>query len=68
MTTRVLERKWHTTQEVAQMLGYGLSKTKMLIAQGDIRSVKDGGHRRILPQWVDDYIARRAAESEALYE
>lgn len=68
MTTRVIEPKWHTAREVAQMLGYGLSKTKMLIAQGDIRSVKDGGSRRILPQWVDDYIARRAAESEALYE
>ncbi len=68
MTTRVIERKWHTTAEVAQMLGYGLSKTKMLIAQGDIRSVKDGRYRRILPQWVDDYIARKAAEVEALYE
>lgn len=68
MTTRVIERKWHTTAEVAQMLGYGLSKTKMLIAQGDIRSVKDGRYRRILPQWVDDYIARKTAEAEALYE
>ncbi|MQA60531.1 MAG: helix-turn-helix domain-containing protein [Actinophytocola sp.] len=68
MTTRVIQRKWHTTAEVAQMLNYGLSKTKMLIAQGDIRSVKDGRNRRVLPQWVDDYIARRAAESEAVYD
>ncbi|MEU6646737.1 excisionase family DNA-binding protein [Saccharomonospora sp. NPDC046836] len=43
--------------EVAQMLGYGLSKTKQLIATGQIKSVKDGGNRRVLPQWVDDYIA-----------
>lgn len=55
----VVTRKWHTVAEVAAMLGFGLSKTKMLVAMGEIRSVKDGGHRRILPQWVDDYVARR---------
>lgn len=58
-------RKWHTVAEVAQMLGYGLSKTKMLVATGQIRSVKDGGHRRVLPEWVDEYIARLVDESEA---
>ncbi len=58
MTAVVIERKWHTTQEVALMLGYGLSKTKMLVLTGQIRSVKDGGSRRILPAWVDDYVAR----------
>lgn len=62
MTAVVIERKWHTTQEVAVMLGYGLSKTKMLVLTGQIRSVKDGRNRRILPNWVDDYIARRVAE------
>jgi excisionase family DNA binding protein len=63
--TRVIERKWHTMAEVAEMLGYGLSKTKMLIATGDIRSIKDGGSRRILPEWVDEYVERRARESAA---
>jgi excisionase family DNA binding protein len=63
-TTRVIERKWHTVGEVADMLGFGLSKTKMLVAQGDIRSLKDGRNRRILPQWVDEYVARRAEASE----
>jgi len=29
-----------------------------------IRSVKDGRYRRILPEWVDDYI-RRVAEDQA---
>jgi len=64
MTTRVLERKWHSVAEVAAMLGFGLSKTKLLVAQGDIRSLKDGRYRRILPQWVDDYVERRVAENE----
>lgn len=64
MTTRVLERKWHSVAEVAQMFGFGLSKTKLLLAQGDIRSLKDGRYRRILPQSVDEYVARRVAESE----
>ena len=61
---RVIERKWHTVPEVAQMLGYGVSKTKFLVLSGRIRSVKDGGSRRILPEWVDDYI-RQIVEDQA---
>lgn len=61
MTASVLSSKWHTVAEVAQMLGYGLSKTKMLVAEGRIRSVKDGHHRRVLPEWVDEYIQRCVA-------
>jgi excisionase family DNA binding protein len=61
-TDIVIRPKWHTVAEVAQMLGYGVSKTKMLVATGELRSLKDGGSRRILPEWVDDYVARRAAE------
>ncbi|MFD7403272.1 helix-turn-helix domain-containing protein [Streptomyces sp. NPDC059866] len=64
MTTTVIERKWYTTREVAEMLGYGLSKTKMLILTGEIRSIKDGRNRRILPRYVDEYIERRAQEAE----
>ncbi|MFD7107786.1 excisionase family DNA-binding protein [Streptomyces celluloflavus] len=64
MTTTVIERKWHTTAEVAQMLGYGLSKTKMLVLTGQIRSIKDGRNRRILPRWVDEYIERLARDAE----
>lgn len=51
--TVVLKPKWYTTAQVAELLGYGLSKTKMLIAQRDIRSLKDGHNRRVLPEWVD---------------
>ncbi|MFF5961831.1 MULTISPECIES: helix-turn-helix domain-containing protein [Streptomyces] len=64
MTTAVIERKWYTTREVAEMLGYGLSKTKMLVLTGEIRSIKDGRNRRILPRYVDEYIDRRAQEAE----
>lgn len=63
MEPLVITRKWHTVAEVAEMLGFGLSKTKMLVAMGEIKSVKDGRHRRILPQWVDDYVARKASEA-----
>ncbi len=55
-------RKWYSTGEVAEMLGYGLTKTKFLVLSGEIRSIKDGGNRRILPDWVDDYIRRRVEE------
>jgi hypothetical protein len=44
------------------MLGFGLTKTKLLVASGQLRSLKDGGSRRILPEWVDEYVARRARE------
>jgi excisionase family DNA binding protein len=63
MTRATIHRKWHTTAEVAEMLGFGLSKTKMLVLKGDIRSVKVGRNRRILPAWVDDYV-KRCSDSE----
>ncbi|MFF3316978.1 excisionase family DNA-binding protein [Streptomyces sp. NPDC003035] len=64
MTAVVIERKWHTTAEVAEMLGFGLSKTKMLVLTGEIRSVKVGRNRRILPAWVDEYVERVAAGAD----
>jgi excisionase family DNA binding protein len=59
---KVVELKWYTIAQVAQMLGYGLTKTKHLVLSGQIRSVKDGGNRRILPEWVDDYVRRTVKE------
>ena len=38
----------------------------MLIITGELRSLKDGRSRRVLPEWVDEYVARRAAESQGL--
>ncbi|MCX4813029.1 helix-turn-helix domain-containing protein [Streptomyces sp. NBC_01239] len=64
MTATVITRKWYTTAEVAEMLGYGLSKTKMLVLTGEIHSLKDGRNRRILPRWVDEYVERLAQEAE----
>ncbi|MFI5759129.1 excisionase family DNA-binding protein [Streptomyces sp. NPDC051569] len=59
-----IERKWFTTAEVAEMLGFGLSKTKMLVLTGEIRSVVIGRNRRILPTWVDEYVSRVVATAE----
>ncbi|MFE9432076.1 helix-turn-helix domain-containing protein [Streptomyces sp. NPDC006640] len=64
MTTAVITRKWHTTAEVAEMLGFSLSKTKTLILTGEIRSVKIGRNRRSLPAWVDEYVQHVTAEAE----
>jgi len=61
----VLEPRWYTVAQVAQLLNYGESKVRMLIITGHLRSVKDGRSRRILPEWVDEYVERRAAESES---
>ena len=62
---QIITRKWYTIPEVAEMLGFGLSKTKFLVLSGQIRSVKDGRYRRILPEWVDDYIRRKVEERVA---
>ena len=64
-SSRVIDPKWYTTEQVALMLGYGLTKTKHLVLSGQIRSVKDGRNRRILPEWVDDYIQHRVEEMSA---
>lgn len=63
MTNVTLQRRWHTVPEVAEMLGYGESKVRMLIIQGDLKSLKDGRSRRILPEWVDEYVRQRAARA-----
>jgi excisionase family DNA binding protein len=55
----IIQPKWYTTKQVAEMLGYSLTKTKHMILSGQIRSIKDGGNRRILPEFVDDYIVTR---------
>ena len=64
MTEAMVRKRWHTVAEVAEMLGYGESKVRMLIIQGDLKSLKDGRSRRILPRWVDEFVAKRAAEAE----
>ncbi|MEV5874404.1 excisionase family DNA-binding protein [Streptomyces sp. NPDC052101] len=66
MTMTVIQPKWHSTAEVAAMLGFGLSKTKMLVLTGEIRSVKIGRNRRILPEWVDEYVERVTSDAGAV--
>jgi excisionase family DNA binding protein len=60
----VLEPKWFTIKQVAELLGFSVSKTKMLIAERQIKSVKVGRCRRILPKWVDEYVEQKAMEVE----
>jgi excisionase family DNA binding protein len=63
--TVLIDRKWYSTEEAAELLGFGLTKTKFLVVSGKLRSVKDGGHRKILPEWIDDYIRRVIEEQTA---
>jgi excisionase family DNA binding protein len=53
----------YNPRKSAEMLGFGLFKTKALIASGELRSLKDGRYRRILPEWVDEYVHARVQES-----
>jgi excisionase family DNA binding protein len=57
-----LSPRWYTVAQVAELLNFGLTKTKFLVLEGEIRSVKDGRSRRVLPEWVDEYIARKVGE------
>jgi excisionase family DNA binding protein len=59
-----LQRRWYTVAEVAEILGYGQSKVRMLILQGDLKSLKDGGSRRVLPEWVEEFVQLRAHQAE----
>lgn len=61
----IVTPRWYSVAQVAEMLGFGLSKTKMLVATGELRSLKDGKYRRILPEWVDEYVERRVKETVA---
>ncbi|PWR14565.1 DNA-binding protein [Micromonospora sicca] len=60
-----LTPRWYSPAEVAVLLGFGISKVKMKIATGELRSIKDGKYRRILPKWVDDYIRQQVERQEA---
>lgn len=55
-TTLSLAPRWYTVKQVAELLGFGETKTKFLVLEGEIKSVKVGRNRRILPEWVDEYI------------
>jgi excisionase family DNA binding protein len=59
VSSALIARKWYSTAEVAEMLGFGLSKTKFLVLSGEIRSLKVGRHRKVLPEWVDEYICHQ---------
>ena len=66
MTARemTLVPRWYSPAEVAVLLGFGLSKVKMKIATGELRSIKDGKYRRILPEWVDEYIREQVIRNQ----
>ncbi|MET7668539.1 excisionase family DNA-binding protein [Micromonospora luteifusca] len=63
--SRDLTPRWYSPAEVAVLLGFGISKVKMKIVTGELRSIKDGKYRRVLPEWVDDYIREQVERQEA---
>jgi excisionase family DNA binding protein len=63
--TGPLTPRWYSPAEVSALLGYGLSKVKMKIATGELRSLKDGKYRRVLPEWVDQYVQDQVDRQEA---
>jgi excisionase family DNA binding protein len=66
-TEMIFTPRWYTVAQVAQLLNYGESKVRMLIITGQLRSIKDGRSRRILPEWVEAYVQDRARSSEDIW-
>jgi excisionase family DNA binding protein len=66
-TEMIFTPRWYTVAQVAQLLNYGESKVRMLIITGQLRSIKDGRSRRILPEWVEAYVQDRAKASEDIW-
>jgi excisionase family DNA binding protein len=65
---RDLDPKWYTVSQVASLLGYGETKVRMLIISGDLRSLKDGRSRRVLPEWVEDYVRLGASQAKDTWD
>ena len=63
-----LDPKWYTVSQVSQLLGYGETKVRTLIISGDLRSLKDGRSRRVLPEWVEDYVRLRASQAKDTWD
>jgi len=66
-TEMIFTPRWYTVAQVAQLLNYGESKVRMLIITGQLRSIKDGRSRRILPEWVEAYVQDRAKSTEDIW-
>jgi excisionase family DNA binding protein len=66
-TEMIFTPRWYTVAQVAQLLHYGESKVRMLIITGQLRSIKDGRSRRILPEWVEAYVQDRAKSTEDIW-
>jgi excisionase family DNA binding protein len=65
-TEMIFTPRWYTVAQV-ELLNYGESKVRMLIITGQLRSIKDGRSRRILPEWVEAYIQDRAKSTEDIW-
>ena len=63
----IFTARWYTVAQVTQLLNYGESKVRMLIITGQLRSIKDGRSRRILPEWVEAYVQDRARSTEDIW-
>jgi excisionase family DNA binding protein len=50
------EKILYTTEETAASLGIGVTKTKELLRDGELRSIKIGRHRRIPVSAIKEFV------------
>ena len=53
--------RWHSCSTM------GRASFACLIITGQLRSIKDGRSRRILPEWVEAYVQDRAKSTEDIW-
>ena len=63
-TNQTSERLLLDTPEAAEALNLGISKTKELIACGDLKSIKIG-RRRLIPRQSIEALVDRLSEAES---
>jgi len=59
---RLLLSRYPSPRVAGEMLGYGKTYIFRLLKNGELKSYRDGGARRIITQSLRDYVARRLAE------
>lgn len=58
------EKILYTTEEAAASLSIGVTKTKELLRDGDLRSIKIGRHRRVPVSALKEFVVLKEMEQD----
>ena len=64
MNTRIQSKILLTVSDVQEILSIGRTRIFLLIASGELKSIRIGSSRRITVDALDDFVNRLVAESQ----